>query len=50
LEASIDPSNPQGWTVQDVQPTENGTRLGLLLPAVQKIQVFRLKCDDEAVR
>lgn len=50
LEGSSDVTNPQGWTVLDVQPTENGNRIGLLLPAVQKYQFFRLKCDDEAVR
>jgi hypothetical protein len=50
VEGNTDPANRQGWTVLDVQPAEHGNRLGLLLPAVQKFQVFRLKCDDEAVR
>ena len=43
-------ADPRGWTVLDVQPNESGNRIGLLLPAVQKYQIFRLKCDDEAVR
>lgn len=40
----------QGWTNLEVRPVESGNRLTLLLPAVQKLQFFRLKCDPEAVR
>lgn len=50
LEGNSDASDPQGWTVLDVRAVESGNRLGLLLPAVQKFQFFRLNCDAEAVR
>jgi len=50
LEGTADPTDPQAWEPLDVRPTENGTRIGLLLPAVQKFQFYRLKCDEEAIR
>lgn len=50
LEGNPDVGDPRGWSVLDVQAEETGARMGLLLPAVQKFQVFRLRCDDEAVR
>ena len=50
LEANSDLNNPRGWTVLEVRPTENGNRLGMLLPAVQKYEFFRLRCDIEAIR
>jgi len=50
LEGNLDATDPQGWTKLDVRPEDNGNRVGLLLPAVQKLQFFRLKCDAEAVR
>ena len=50
LETTTDPSDPRGWEPMDVKPMENDTRIGLLLPAVQKFQFYRLKCDEEAIR
>jgi hypothetical protein len=50
LEGNPDAVDPRGWKKLDVQPVESGHRLGLLLPAVQKVQFFRLKCDAEVVR
>ena len=50
LEGNPDATDPRGWSVLDVRPVENGTSLGMLLPAVQKYQFFRLNCDIEAVR
>ena len=50
LEGNFDPTNRAGWSVLDVRPIETGNRLGLLLPAVQKYQCFRLKSDIEAIR
>jgi len=50
LEGNSDPANPQGWEPLNVTPVETGTHIGLLLPAVQKFQAFRLNCDAEAVQ
>jgi len=50
VEENPDVSNPRGWSVLDLRPLENGARLGLLVPAVQKVRGYRLKCDMEAVR
>jgi hypothetical protein len=50
LEENPLPADPQGWKPVNIQPVENGTRIGLLLPAVQKVRTYRLNCDDEAVR
>lgn len=50
LESNPDPSDPQAWSKLELRPVDNGNRLGLLLPAVQKLQTFRLRCDAEAVR
>jgi fibronectin-binding autotransporter adhesin len=50
LMTSTNAADPKGWSILNVQPVENGNRTGLLLPAVQKVQFFLLKCDDEAVR
>jgi hypothetical protein len=43
LQVNLDATSREGWTALDVRPVENGNRLGLLLPAVQKFQSFRLK-------
>lgn len=50
LEGNPDLNDPRGWMKLEVQPVQSGNRLGLLLPAVQKFQSFRLNCDDEFVR
>jgi hypothetical protein len=50
LEVNSDVTDRGGWSVLEVRPTESGNNLGLLLPAVQKYQFFRLNCDIEAVR
>jgi hypothetical protein len=50
LLTSTNAADPKGWSVLNAQPVENGNRIGLLLPAVQKVQFLLLKCDDEAVR
>ena len=50
LEENGDLGDPQGWTPMSIQAVESGNRLGLLLPAVQKVRLFRLKCDPDAVR
>jgi len=50
LEGNPDATDPRGWSVLEVRPVENGNRLGMLLPAVQKVRAFRLICDMEAVR
>jgi hypothetical protein len=50
VEANSDSTDSRGWKPLEVTPVENGARLGMLLPAVQKFQMYRLKCDAEAVR
>jgi len=50
LEANTDAADPRGWSVLEVRTVDEGNRVGLLLPAVQKLHFFRLKCDDQAVR
>ena len=50
LEENPDPSDPRGWQPLNVQLEENGTRVGLLLPAVQKVRGYRLNCDIDKVR
>lgn len=50
VEGNSDPTNPRGWELLDVKPVENGTRIGLLVPAVQKVRNFRLRCEEETVR
>jgi len=50
LEANTDAANPRGWSVLEVRTVDEGNRVGLLLPVVQKLHIFRLKCDDQAVR
>jgi len=50
LEENPIPTDPQGWKPVNIQPVENGSRMGLLLPAVQKVRTYRLNCDPEAVR
>jgi len=50
LEINDDPTNPAGWNVTEVRTTDDALKTGLLLPAVQKVRTYRLKCDDEKVR
>jgi hypothetical protein len=50
LEGNPDVSDPKAWSVLEVRPVESGNRMGLVLPAEEKFQFFRLKCDEEAVR
>jgi hypothetical protein len=50
LEVSESVADTKGWSVLEVRLDENGNRVGMLLPAVQKYQFYRLICDDEAVR
>lgn len=50
LEWNSEFNDPRGWKVPEGKLVETGNRIGLLLPAVQKVQFFRLKCDEEAVR
>jgi len=50
LQVNLDATSREGWTALDVRPVETGNRIGLLLPAVQKFQSFRLKLDIEAIR
>jgi hypothetical protein len=50
LEGNPDPTDPKGWTQLEVRPVDDGNRLGLLLPAVQKFQFFLLNCDADEVR
>jgi len=50
LEINDDPANPEGWSVTEVRTTDEALKTGLLVPAVQKVRMYRLKCDDEKVR
>jgi hypothetical protein len=50
LEGTPDAADPTGWSGLEIRPVETGNRIGLLLPAVQKYQFYRLKCDLEVVR
>jgi hypothetical protein len=50
LQVNLDATSREGWTALDVRPVETGNRIGLLLPAVQKFQSFRLELDIEAIR
>jgi hypothetical protein len=50
LETNDDPTNPEGWSVTEVRTTDDALKTGLLLPAVQKVRMYRLNCDDEKVR
>lgn len=50
LEVNENIGDSRQWTVLEVRPVESGNRVGLLLPAVQKFEFYRLICDDELVR
>ena len=50
LETNADVADRDGWNVLDIKPVESGNRLIMLVPAVQKVRGYRLKCDEEGVR
>jgi hypothetical protein len=50
VEANSDLADPRGWSELDLRPVEDGNHLIMLVPAIQKVRSFRLKCDMEAVR
>lgn len=50
LEINDEPGNPNGWSATGVRTTDDERTTALLVPAVQKVRLYRLKCDDEKVR
>ena len=50
VQGNLEATDPRGWSVLEFRPVETGNQLGMLVPAVQKLQFFRLICDFEAVR
>jgi len=50
LEINDDPGNPSGWSAAEIRTSDDELKTGLLVPAVQKVRLYRLKCDDEKVR
>ena len=50
LEINDEPGNPNGWSATEVRTTDDERTTGLLVPAIQKVRLYRLKCDDEKVR
>ncbi|HEX5220252.1 MAG TPA: VCBS repeat-containing protein [Verrucomicrobiae bacterium] len=50
LEINDAPGNPNGWSATEVRTTDDERTAGLLVPAVQKVRLYRLNCDDEKVR
>ena len=50
LEINDEPGNPNGWSATEVRTTDDERTTALLVPAVQKVRAYRLKCDDEKVR
>jgi hypothetical protein len=50
LEINDEPGNPNGWSATEVRTTDDERTTALLVPAVQKVRLYRLNCDDEKVR
>ena len=50
LEINDDPGNPNGWTATEIRTTDDPLNTALIVPAVQKVRLYRLNCDDEKVR
>jgi hypothetical protein len=50
LQQNTNAAAPAGWTLKSVSLIESGNRVSVNLPASEKVQLFRLKCDPESVR